>query len=303
RGGPRPRALVRAGPSERSGSQGGGRRRARPGPGGQPGHRHRRAAGATPGGRGGRGRRGARPARRCARGGGTMTSLKAARHAALTALLRTRSLTRQAAVQEALHAKGFDPTQATISRDLDEVGAVKVRGDDGRLVYALPEPLAADGVDEAELRQVLALSLSAIIPTGNLVVVRTPPGHANLPPSLSAITPTGNLVGVRPPPGHANLLASPLDRAGLPGLAGTVAGDDTVLLVCTERTSRRAIARQLSALATQAGADPAGNGQQPDSPGGQTAPPRRIGGPGGRGLPPRRPPTPLSPSLRLHRGE
>jgi argininosuccinate synthase len=148
-----------------------------------------------------------------------MTSLKAARHAALTALLRTRSLTGQAAVQEALHAKGFDATQATISRDLDEVGAVKVRGDDGRLVYALPEPLAADGVDEAELRQVLALSLSAIIPTGNLVVVRTPPGHANL-------------------------LASTLDRAGLPGLAGTVAGDDTVLLVCTERTSGRAIARQ-----------------------------------------------------------
>jgi transcriptional regulator of arginine metabolism len=178
-----------------------------------------------------------------------MTSLKAARHAALTALLRTRSLTGQAAVQEALHAKGFDATQATISRDLDEVGAVKVRGDDGRLVYALPEPLAADGVDEAELRQVLVLSLSAIIPTGNLVVVRTPPGHANL-------------------------LASTLDRAGLPGLAGTVAGDDTVLLVCTERTSGRAIARQLSTLATQAGADPTGNGEQPDPPGGQTPPPR-----------------------------
>jgi transcriptional regulator of arginine metabolism len=203
-----------------------------------------------------------------------MTSLKAARHAALTALLRTRSLTGQAAVQEALHAKGFDATQATISRDLDEVGAVKVRGDDGRLVYALPEPLAADGVDEAELRQVLALSLSAIVPTGNLVVVRTPPGHANL-------------------------LASTLDRAGLPGLAGTVAGDDTVLLVCTERTSGRAIARQLSALATQAGADPAGNGEAP----GQTPPPRTPDPPGGQTAPPRTPPDPLSPSLRLHQGE
>jgi transcriptional regulator of arginine metabolism len=170
-----------------------------------------------------------------------VTSLKAARHAALTALLRARNLTGQAAVQEALHAQGFDATQATISRDLDELGAVKVRGADGRLVYALPEPLAADGVDEVELRQVLALSLSAIVPTGNLVVVRTPPGHANL-------------------------LASTLDRAGLPGLAGTVAGDDTVLLVCTERTSGRTIARQLSALATQAGTDPAGNGEVPDSP-------------------------------------
>jgi transcriptional regulator of arginine metabolism len=181
-----------------------------------------------------------------------VTAGKAARQAALSALLRTRSMTGQAALQEALHAQGFDATQATVSRDLDELGAVKVRGDDGRLVYALPEPLAADGVDDAELRQVLALSLSAIVPSGNLVVVRTPPGHANL-------------------------LASTLDRAGLPGLAGTVAGDDTVLLVCTERTPGKAIARQLSTLA-QAAADPAGrNGELADAPN--------------------------PPSLRLHQGE
>jgi len=170
-----------------------------------------------------------------------MTSLKMARQTALTALLRTRSITGQAGLLEALHAQGFDATQATVSRDLDELGAVKVRGADGRLVYALPEPLATDGVDEAELRQVLALSLSAVIPSGNLVVVRTPPGHANV-------------------------LASILDRAGLPGLAGTVAGDDTVLLVCTERTSGKAMARQLSALAAQAGADPHHNGERPEPP-------------------------------------
>jgi len=170
-----------------------------------------------------------------------MTSLKMARQTALTALLRTRSITGQAGLLEALHAQGFDATQATVSRDLDELGAVKVRGADGRLVYALPEPLATDGVDEAELRQVLALSLSAVIPSGNLVVVRTPPGHANV-------------------------LASILDRAGLPGLAGTVAGDDTVLLVSTERTSGKAMARQLSALAAQAGADPHHNGERPEPP-------------------------------------
>ncbi|HEX6677658.1 MAG TPA: arginine repressor, partial [Actinomycetes bacterium] len=105
-----------------------------------------------------------------------MTSLKMARQAALAALLRGRRITGQAGLLEALHAKGFEATQATVSRDLDELGAVKVRGADGRLVYALPEPLAADGVDEGELRQVLALSLSAIVPSGNLVVVRTPPG-------------------------------------------------------------------------------------------------------------------------------
>jgi transcriptional regulator of arginine metabolism len=173
-----------------------------------------------------------------------VTSLKMARQAALAALLRSRHVSGQAGLLEALHARGFEATQATVSRDLDELGAVKVRGDDGRLVYALPEPPAAAGVDEWELRQVLALSLSAIVPSGNLVVVHTPPGHANV-------------------------LASTLDRAGLPGLAGTVAGDDTVLLVCTERTSGKAMARQLSALAAQAGTDaPPGsdrrNGERPD---------------------------------------
>jgi transcriptional regulator of arginine metabolism len=187
-----------------------------------------------------------------------VTSLKMARQAALAALLRSRRVSGQAGLLEALHAKGFEATQATVSRDLDELGAVKVRGDDGRLVYALPEPPAAAGVDERELRQVLALSLSAVVPSGNLVVVHTPPGHANV-------------------------LASTLDRAGLPGLAGTVAGDDTVLLVCTERTSGRAMARQLSTLAAQAGADagaappstPTRNGDQPDQPN----PPQRGGEP------------------------
>ncbi|HEY2959171.1 MAG TPA: arginine repressor [Actinomycetota bacterium] len=185
-----------------------------------------------------------------------MTSLKMARQAALAALLRSRRVSGQAGLLEALHARGFEATQATVSRDLDELGAVKVRGDDGRLVYALPEPPAAAGVEERELRQVLAMSLSAIVPSGSLVVIHTPPGHANV-------------------------LASTLDRAGLPGLAGTVAGDDTVLLVCTERTSGKAMARQLSALAAQAGAGaeapqpgtPGRNGDQPDP----SHPPSEVG--------------------------
>jgi transcriptional regulator of arginine metabolism len=152
--------------------------------------------------------------------------LKAERQAALAALLRARQVTSQAGLLEHLHRQGFDATQATVSRDLDELGAVKVRGGDGRLVYALPEPVAAAGAGEEELRRVLALSLLAVVPTGNLVVVRTPPGHANL-------------------------LASTLDQAGLPGVAGTVAGDDTVLVVCTDRTSGKAMARQLAGLTAE----------------------------------------------------
>ena len=137
--------------------------------------------------------------------------LKAARQQALAALLRTRQVSSQALVLEHL-------------RDLDDLGAVKVRGPDGRLVYALPEPDNGLGADHDEVRRMLGASLLAIVPSGNLVVLRTPPGHAGA-------------------------LASTLDRAGVAGVAGTVAGDDTVLVVCTERTPGRVMARQLASLA------------------------------------------------------
>ena len=153
-------------------------------------------------------------------------SVKAARQRALSDLLRSRQVSSQARFLEFLHDQGFVATQATVSRDLEELGAVKVRGADGRLVYALPETGALPAAREEEVRRVLEQSLLAVVPAGNLVVLRTPPGHANL-------------------------LASALDRAGLPGLAGTVAGDDTVLVVCTDRTSGKAMARQLEALASR----------------------------------------------------
>ncbi|HEU4397463.1 MAG TPA: arginine repressor [Actinomycetota bacterium] len=159
-------------------------------------------------------------------------SLKAARQRALTALLRTRQVSSQARVLDHLRLQGFDATQATVSRDLEDLGAVKVRGPDGRLVYALPEPELEQGAAHDEIRRVLGALLLAIVPSGNLVVLRTPPGHANA-------------------------LASALDRAGLAGVAGTVAGDDTVLVVCAERTPGRAVARQLAALAVEPPALPA----------------------------------------------
>jgi transcriptional regulator of arginine metabolism len=159
-------------------------------------------------------------------------SLKAARQRALVALLRSRQVSSQARVLEHLRSQGFDATQATVSRDLEDLGAVKVRGADGRLVYALPEPEATPGAAHDEIRRVLGSLLLAIVPSGNLVVLRTPPGHANA-------------------------LASALDRAGLAGVAGTVAGDDTVLVVCAERNPGRTVARQLAALAVDTAALPA----------------------------------------------
>jgi transcriptional regulator of arginine metabolism len=158
-------------------------------------------------------------------------SLKAARQQALAALLRTRRVSSQVLMLEQLRAQGFDATQATISRDLDDLGAVKVRGPGGRLVYALPEPGNGAGAGHDEVRRMLGASLLAVVPSGNLVVLRTPPGHAGA-------------------------LASTLDRAGLAGVAGTVAGDDTILVVCTEHTPGRVLARQLAALAVTPAALP-----------------------------------------------
>ncbi|HVF20203.1 MAG TPA: arginine repressor, partial [Mycobacteriales bacterium] len=113
-------------------------------------------------------------------------------------------------------------TQATLSRDLDEIGAVKVRGVDGGLVYAAdPDsaPLAED-----RLRRVLADLLVSADASANIAVIRTPPGGAHL-------------------------LGSALDRAGLTGVLGTVAGDDTVIVITRSPTGGAALVRRLVRLA------------------------------------------------------
>jgi transcriptional regulator of arginine metabolism len=101
---------------------------------------------------------------------------------------------------------GIRVTQATLSRDLEELGAVRLRGPDGALVYALPpEDEQLTSAIESLARTAADLLLSAEA-SGNLVVAHTPPGAAQL-------------------------LASMIDRAGLDAVLGTVAGDDTVLIV------------------------------------------------------------------------
>jgi transcriptional regulator of arginine metabolism len=129
------------------------------------------------------------------------------RQALILRLVRERELGTQSEVAEALHGLGHDVVQTTVSRDVAELGLVKVRGENGRLVYATP---ATNGNGSARRRVALqealerwALTLEA---SGNLVVVRTPPGFANA-------------------------LAHELDESGHPHVAGTVAGDDTILVV------------------------------------------------------------------------
>jgi transcriptional regulator of arginine metabolism len=139
-------------------------------------------------------------------------------------LLSDHHVSSQEHLVELLATEGLTATQATVSRDLEELGAIKVRvaGSD-RPVYAVAE-LPKDQVVPAEhLRRVLGEWVVDIAWSGNLVVLRTPPGSAHV-------------------------VASALDRTGLDGVIGTVAGDDTVLVVGGEG-SGGALADRLAALA------------------------------------------------------
>jgi len=150
---------------------------------------------------------------------------RARRHHVIGRLIGEQSVTSQEQLVELLAGEGIFATQATVSRDLEDLGAVKVRisGND-RTVYALPE-LPKDQVVPAEhLRRVLGEWVVDVACSGNLVVLRTPPGSAHV-------------------------VASALDRTGFDGVLGTVAGDDTVLVVAAAETGGTALADRLSEIA------------------------------------------------------
>ena len=139
-------------------------------------------------------------------------------------LLGAHPVTSQARLVELLAAEGVSATQATVSRDLDELGAVKVRVPGGETVYAIPE-LAFEQVAPGDhLRRVFSDWVVQVAWSVNLVVLRTPPGSAHV-------------------------VGSALDRAGLPEVVGTVAGDDTVLVVVAEQAGGALVADRLRALA------------------------------------------------------
>lgn len=139
-------------------------------------------------------------------------------------ILENQAVTSQAQLVDLLATDGVVATQATVSRDLEDMGAVKVRVPGGDLVYAIPE-LPADQVAPTDhLRRVLGEWVVDVAQSVNLVVLRTPPGSAHV-------------------------VGSAIDRAGLDDIIGTVAGDDTILVVCTERAGGRAVAEHLRGLA------------------------------------------------------
>jgi transcriptional regulator of arginine metabolism len=156
---------------------------------------------------------------------------RAVRHAEIVRLLSARSMRSQADIARALGDAGYRVTQATLSRDLDELGAVKLRSPDGGLpAYVIPEdgsPLTARSTDDDPPHRLARL-------LGDLMV---------------SVEASANLVVLRTPPGASNFLASALDRAGLPQVLGTVAGDDTILVITRAPSGGADLVGQLRALA------------------------------------------------------
>jgi transcriptional regulator of arginine metabolism len=183
----------------------------------------------------------------------TSPATKAARHAKIALVLGQPAapVRSQEELAERLAGLGVRVTQATLSRDLDELGAVKLRGPGGALVYALP-PDPADApadADEMLLSQAAAAVIgSAGLAASSLAAATTGLARVAADLLLSAEA-SGNLVVVRTPPGAAQLMASMIDRTALPAVLGTVAGDDTVLVVARNPAGGDDLASTLLRLA------------------------------------------------------
>lgn len=156
-----------------------------------------------------------------------LAATKAGRHALIVDLLSKSQVRSQSELQHLLAGRGIDATQATISRDLDELGAVKLRAADGGVgVYVVPEdgsPVRGVFGGTDRLSRLLSELLVSTDSSGNLAVLRTPPGAAHY-------------------------LASAIDRASLPDVVGTIAGDDTIFVCARDPIDGAELARRIEGL-------------------------------------------------------
>lgn len=159
-------------------------------------------------------------------------STKTARQARITALLTGQPVRSQAELAALLADDGVQVTQATLSRDLVELGAVRVRSADGGLVYAVP----GAGVDRtphaAVDQEILDARLSRLCE--DLLVTAES---------------SANLVVLRTPPGAAQFLASAIDQSVMPTVLGSIAGDDTIMLVARDPAGGPDVAERFLKLA------------------------------------------------------
>jgi len=150
---------------------------------------------------------------------------RAGRQARITALVAERHIRSQAELAALLAAEGIEVSNATLSRDLEELGAVKLRAADGGAgVYVVPEDGWGVSGGTDRLSRLLGELLVSTDASGNLAVLRTPPGAAHY-------------------------LASALDRASLPDVVGTIAGDDTIVVVAREPLTGADLAAAIERLA------------------------------------------------------
>lgn len=161
---------------------------------------------------------------------------KAARQHLIASVIERNPIHSQGELVQLLNERGIVATASTVSRDLTELEAVRVRHADGSLVYAVPgeggdrTPRPADGGVAAQQR--LARLAHELLVSADA---------------------SANLVVLRTPPGAAQFLASAVDHAGHPGILGTIAGDDTVLVIVRESTRGSAVASFFTELATTEG--------------------------------------------------
>jgi transcriptional regulator of arginine metabolism len=160
---------------------------------------------------------------------------KTARHAKIRELISRSSIKSQAELARDLAAEGVKVTQGTLSRDLVEIGAARVRSGDGGLIYAVP----AEGHDrefQADIAETSTAKLASLC--RDLLV------------SAEA---SANLVVLRTPPGAAQFLASAVDHSASRDILGTIAGDDTIMVIAQDSDGGQQIADYFTALAESRG--------------------------------------------------
>ena len=145
------------------------------------------------------------------------------RQQAILRLVRDRALATQAELAEALREEGHDVVQTTVSRDVHELGLVKVRAPSGRLVYAAP------GADDADRKRAIGVAMRRY---------------------AIGVERAGPLVVLMTPSGYASALAQAIDEGGHPGIAGTIAGDNTIFLAPREGTTAAGLADELRSYLT-----------------------------------------------------
>lgn len=160
----------------------------------------------------------------------SVLNTRAARRDMIVQIIRSAAVASQTELVELLRERGIDVTQATVSRDLDELGAVKMMSSDGRLIYGVPAEGGEDRLQADELEDINARLIRVAEDT------------------MVSIDYSGNLVVLRTPPGAAQYLASAFDHSHLHDVVGTIAGDDTILLVVAESSTGAGVAERLQQL-------------------------------------------------------